>query len=247
MHKTLPALGQSALLTAGPRVSAERLRYASSLFGSASPSYLMMANMDLARAYMEAEGGESQKEIAEETRTLASGLHERGIDTLGQYITCDPLRVTANLSSLGITGYEAGRILEEEFQVAPEMADRNNLVFILSTFDSKEKLEKLFSALSHLVERRKDAALPSLPVLPRLVPVLRPREASLSPERIIRLSESEGEIASRPISVFPPGIQLIGAGERIGQKHIEFLLEQGQSSEKTIYIVDQPNFGGAIL
>ena len=52
-HKTLPALGQSALLLAGERFPHAGLRRAASLYGSSSPSYPMMACLDLCRAWME--------------------------------------------------------------------------------------------------------------------------------------------------------------------------------------------------
>ena len=55
-HKTLPALGQSALLLAGERFPHAGLRRAASLYGSSSPSYPMMACLDLCRAWMEEEG-----------------------------------------------------------------------------------------------------------------------------------------------------------------------------------------------
>ena len=45
-HKTLPALGQSALLLAGERFPHAELRRAATLYGSSSPSYPMMACLD---------------------------------------------------------------------------------------------------------------------------------------------------------------------------------------------------------
>lgn len=246
MHKTLPALGQSALLTAGSRVPAERIRYACSLFGSASPSYLMMANMDLTRAYMETEGRSRQKEIVEASLKFTAALHERGLDSLGRHIICDPMRLTVNTAAVGLSGYDALEILEERFGIAPEMADRSNLVFILSAFDTREQLDKLLHALSSLAEVGRETVIPPLPVLPCPVAVMRPREAALSSERAVKLSDSEGKTASRPVSVFPPGIQIVGAGERMEREHIEFLLMQGQPCDRKIYVVDQPIFGGAI-
>ncbi|MEG1721126.1 MAG: aminotransferase class V-fold PLP-dependent enzyme, partial [Pseudoflavonifractor sp.] len=55
-HKTLPALGQAALLFAGEAFSHRDLRRAAALYGSSSPSYLLMASLDGARAWMEDEG-----------------------------------------------------------------------------------------------------------------------------------------------------------------------------------------------
>ena len=51
-HKTLPALGQSALLFSSGSVDAAALRRASALFGTSSPSYALMAGLDAARDYM---------------------------------------------------------------------------------------------------------------------------------------------------------------------------------------------------
>jgi len=239
MHKTLPALGQSALLTAGERFPAQRLRYSCSLFGSASPSYLMMANMDLARAYMEKEGRGRQKEIAGASLEFQASLHERGLDSLGCHTRCDPMRVTVNTASAGFSGYEALEALEKSHGIAPEMADIRNLIFILSVFDSKERLDTLFRALSSLAEKGKRVSPPPLPGLPAPAFAIRPREAALSPERGVPLSESCGKIASRPVSVFPPGIQLIGAGERIKREHIEYLLALGKPGGRIVYIADK--------
>ena len=55
-HKTLPALGQAALLfTRG--MEPEQVRRMASVYGTSSPSYPIMASMDLARDYMTGEEG----------------------------------------------------------------------------------------------------------------------------------------------------------------------------------------------
>ena len=55
-HKTLPALGQSALLfTSG--IDPDRVRQMASVYGSSSPSYLIMASLDGARDWLTGEEG----------------------------------------------------------------------------------------------------------------------------------------------------------------------------------------------
>ncbi|MEG0440969.1 MAG: aminotransferase class V-fold PLP-dependent enzyme, partial [Oscillospiraceae bacterium] len=48
-HKTLPALGQSALIFSSERFTVEALRKAAAITGTSSPSYLIMASLDRAR------------------------------------------------------------------------------------------------------------------------------------------------------------------------------------------------------
>ena len=54
-HKTLPALGSSSILYAGHRAPWDRLRLKSlaQIFATTSPSYPILASIDLARASLE--------------------------------------------------------------------------------------------------------------------------------------------------------------------------------------------------
>ena len=56
MHKTLPCLGQGAVVLSGEGVDKRSLRENTALFGTSSPSYPVMASIDLARAYTEGPG-----------------------------------------------------------------------------------------------------------------------------------------------------------------------------------------------
>ncbi|MFQ9974918.1 MAG: hypothetical protein ACLRVN_00815 [Butyricicoccus sp.] len=53
MHKTLPCMGQGAVLLSAAGVDRRALRENTMLFGTSSPSYPIMASIDLARAYTE--------------------------------------------------------------------------------------------------------------------------------------------------------------------------------------------------
>lgn len=236
LHKTLPVLGQSALLSASGRFDQSVIRSACALFGSSSPSYLMMANMDLARSYMQREGAGRQSAVAAEIRRLTAVLMERGLDVLGCHIPCDPLRLTVSTASVGLSGRDAYARLERD-GIAAEFADSDNLVFILSVFDEKKDIEKLESALIALTEEQRPPLAVTQSVIPKAEHARRPREAALSPETALPLSRCAGAVASRPITIFPPGIQLIGAGEKISEEHIAFLTARGENKNRKIYTV----------
>ena len=65
MHKTLPCLGQGAVVLSAKGVDKRALRENTALFGTSSPSYPIMASIDLARDYTEGKGRASYRRSAE--------------------------------------------------------------------------------------------------------------------------------------------------------------------------------------
>ena len=62
-HKTLPAMGQSALFFANG-FDSDLVRRIASIFGTSSPSYPMMASLDVVRDWMEKWGTEKYRQVA---------------------------------------------------------------------------------------------------------------------------------------------------------------------------------------
>ena len=96
MHKTMPCLGQAAVLLSGPGTDRASLRENTALFGTSSPSYPIMASIDLARAYNEGPGREKYQKAAAVCRemreyicahTVFTALTERDFPSL------DPCRL----------------------------------------------------------------------------------------------------------------------------------------------------------
>ena len=215
-HKTLPAPGQSALLLAnGFPLSA--LQRWGSVYGSSSPSYVLMAALDEARRYMEGEGAARYRETVRRTRAL-----RRRFPALGERegLAMDPARLT--LSSPD--GFALARALRER-GAYPEMADAGHVVCILTCADGAAEFTRLEGALA-------DAGLTG-PCPPRPAPppspaaVLRPRRALFAPRETVPLARSAGRIAAEQIAPYPPGVPVIAPGERIEKKHLAYLREIG--------------------
>ena len=137
-HKTLPAPGQSALLLAGERFSAGQLRWAASLSGSSSPSYPMMAALDVCRAWMEAEGGAAYRETVGQVAAL-----RRDYPALTEAdAPLDPARLVLRAGD----GFAVQAALEE-LGVWPEMADAGHVVMIPTCADTPEQFARLRRAL----------------------------------------------------------------------------------------------------
>ena len=140
-HKTLPAPGQSALLLAGGRFSHRNLRRAGAIYGSSSPSYPMMAALDLCRAHMLEEGAAAYQKTAEEVAAL-----RRDFPALtARHAPLDPTRLTL----LSPRGFAAQERLEG-LGVWPEMADGGHVVLIPTCADGAEDFARLRQALEQV-------------------------------------------------------------------------------------------------
>ena len=221
-HKTLPALGQSALLFANGLSLAE-LRRIGSVYGSSSPSYLLMAGLDVARDYMEREGVRRYEETARQTARL-----RRRFPALcpGQ-VELDPARLTIRCAD----GFAMAEALRRK-RIFPEMADRGHVVFILTCADDQERLSRLEQALEGLgVGKEETGTYPPPPEPPQRA--LTPRRALFASRRTVPLNGSEGQICAGQIVPYPPGVPVVAPGERLEKKHLVYLKEIGYNKDDT--------------
>ena len=216
-HKTLPAMGQAALLFSGGAYTGDDLRRAASIHGTSSPSYPILASMDLARAWMESREGQACYQAAcrrvKELRTKFPALDGENLD---------PGRLTLRIKD----GYEAERLLQEQ-GIWPEMADCGHVVFIVTGADSMEDLDRLERGLEKLDLQRDTDTYP-MPPQPEIV--LRPRQALFAPTKTVSLEESEGCVSACQIAPYPPGVPVVAPGEVISKKHLAYLQEIGYNN-----------------
>ena len=227
LHKTLPALGQAAVITTNGDYSPEAVRRATSLFGTSSPSYAVMASMDLTREYMLGEGRERIAVLAARLAALRERINRTG--GLSALINRggDPLRLCVCTAGLDLSGYAAAAYLEDSLGVVCEMADARNVLFIITPADSDEDIDALEAALEKLAQLRGAEALSPLPQLPMPRIHISPREAMFMPAESVELSQAVGRIAAESICPYPPGIPAAAAGEVIEAEHIEYLYQSG--------------------
>lgn len=216
-HKTLPAMGQSALLfTRG--VDPELVRRRASLYGSSSPSYPMMASLDAAREWML---GPGKQEYDRAARRVA-GLRRR-FPSVGDQLPWDPARLTVKVKN----GPAFARALEG-MGIYPEMEDGGHVVFICSAQDREEDLDRLEGALSAL--EREMGPCPPLPAPPAPERVLSPRQALFAPVETLPLADCLGRVAAGQLAPYPPGIPVVAPGERIGKKELSYFAQIGYNS-----------------
>lgn len=228
-HKTLPVLGQGALLFAADAGCARAVRWAASVNGTSSPSYAVMASMDLARARWSTPEGRKALE-----RTAQWGERLRGEFPALRGPELDPLRLTLLVPGGDGFGWKAR--LERE-RIFPEMADRDHLVFLLSPQNRNEELKRLERSLGDLY-REASGDLPGTSPDWDLPPVrLTPRQAMLAPSIRRPLAESEGAVCLDQVAPYPPGVPVIAPGEEITKKGLAYLRQVGYNVEADVNIL----------
>jgi len=225
LHKTLPVLTGGAILHLGDERYADRARQKLSLFGSTSPSYLVLCSMDGALNYL------TSGKAAGEMRTTAERLGQvaqraRNCGYLLTHESGDPLRLTLSAAPLGYTGSELAQHLRENL-VEPEYAGDGYLVLMASPFNTSEDLARLENALASLLARQPISLPAPASILPKRVLPL--REAVFAESEILPVENAQGRIASALAAHCPPGIALACAGELIDNQLAQILKNYGIS------------------
>jgi lysine decarboxylase len=259
LHKMSGSLTQSSLLhTKGGRVDADRLESNLRMTQSTSPSYLLMASLDLARSRMATQGRAILDRLicmSDAARRALSALP--GIEVLGEELIgeaeiagYDPIRLVISARRLGMEGYALCRLLREDYNIEIEFGDYFHGICVLGLGTVQADLDRLLFAVRDISERYRgqrrplswDEALPPMPPA-----VMTPRAAHFSERVRVPLREAEGRICAQMIVPYPPGIPVICPGERITKEIRAFLDERIRKGRPTHGLREEDPDGIAVL
>ena len=234
-HKIIGGMTQASMMHArSERVDIMTLAGVLKVLQTTSPSYILMASLDLARMQMATEG---EKLLS---KALALARWARGEINGIQGIRClekkdvllrgmgdlDETKLAINVSGLGMTGYQVSQALNTEHDIQVEMADPFHVLVIVSIGDRKEDVSRLVDALKEIAKGRSAAARfdweqVKPPVgTPQGLP---PREAFFAVHELVDLDKSAGRLSSEIVTVYPPGIPMLVPGEVITENVVNYL------------------------
>ena len=210
-HKTLPALTGGAYLHVGAHLSSlqAQVKSALALFGSTSPSYLILQSLDAVNAVMSDEGfSSSLAETARRVEVCRRRLYEGGLSC-----DCDePLKLTLRPRTYGYTGTEVAEHLREN-GIECEFADPDYVVLMISPAIRENDLDRLCKVLLSLP--RRGPILDAPPALSKPERALSVREALLSPSETLPARECVGRVLAAATVGCPPAVPIVVSGERI--------------------------------
>ena len=210
-HKTLPVLTGGAYLHIRSEELAAKAKDALALFGSTSPSYLILQSLDLANAYL-ADGYREKlnafvKILAQTRESLAQF----------RFLGGEPMKLTLDAKAYGYLGTELAQLLRQQ-GVECEFADPDYLVLMPTPELGADGLRRVAQALGQIPRKAPVQGQPPVWGCPRQAYTI--RRALLSPGKTVAVEDSLGKVLSSPSVGCPPAVPILVCGERIDEKTI---------------------------
>ncbi len=209
-HKTLPVLTGGAYLHLGKNVAealSPHVKSALALFGSTSPSFLILQSLDMANVRL-LDFGERLAAFFPCVEAAKEALKNAGYTLFG----AEPLKITVLPKAYGYTGEAVAAYLEEN-NIFPEFYDRDCLVLMVTPETGEAGLRALVSALLSLPKKKALKVLPPKAEIP--VRRFSFREGMFFPREEIPAEEGAGRILAAETVGCPPAVPLVMAGEEI--------------------------------
>jgi arginine decarboxylase len=221
-HKTLPVLTGGAYLHIGrgaPPAFSAGARSAMALFGSTSPSYLILQSLDAANAALAGDYPARLAACAADCTAWRRAMAEKGWRFWG----AEPLKLTIDAAASG----QDGRALAARLRragVECETADRQFLVLMVSPANTAEDLARAAAALGCADAGNGAAVIPAdeaggpcgAAALPAMAPPRRAltiRQAMLAPHETLPAGACLGRVLAAPAAACPPAVPAVVSGE----------------------------------
>ena len=214
-HKTLPVLTGGAYLHISDNVCSEISNCAKNslaLFGSTSPSYLILQSLDALNSYLK---GYKDKLwcFIEKVNSLKARLTQRGYLLYGD----EYIKITINTKEYGYLGCDFADILLKN-NIVCEFSDSDYVVMMLTPENGDEDLMILERVLLSIEKR--SAIINKSPIFHKPKRALSMRDAMFSLSEQIPVDDCEGRVAAISNVGCPPAVPIVVSGEIIDKEII---------------------------
>ncbi|MBQ7810348.1 MAG: PLP-dependent transferase [Clostridia bacterium] len=216
-HKTLPALTGSAYLhisDSAPIVFKNEVKNALSMFGSTSPSYIILQSLDKLNRYLSDGYKERLSEFIQKVEKLKAELELNGYKFIGD----EKIKLTFDAKKYGYEGDELAEVLLEK-NIVTECHYKDYLVMMLTPETGDEGLEKIKNALLSIEKKSIVTDLP--PKFTKSEREMSIREAMLTKREKLPVEKAEGKILAEASVGCPPAVPILVSGELITKEAIE--------------------------
>lgn len=233
LHKTGGSMSQSSMLhiAKNSKFNADDIDRTIQLLHTTSPSMLLMASLDAARANLESKRGRRQlKRAIQYAQFIRKKLKKiEGIDCLEQTENYNVDLTKIFIKMEGLSGKRLESILEIDFDIEVESASDDGVLLLINIGNTKQEIRYLVNSLEtiaksnysdiYYIEKRKH--------MPMLTPqiIMKPRDAFYSEKETIPKEDAVGRISAEVIAECPPGISILLPGELITEAHLPYLNE----------------------
>ncbi|WAW15017.1 aminotransferase class I/II-fold pyridoxal phosphate-dependent enzyme [Peptostreptococcus equinus] len=247
LHKSLPTFTQTSIMVVDcKRININRMRVFLSMTQSSSPSYILMMSIEIGLEIYEKNGKALMEELLVNIDEFRKKQNKYKI-TLGD----DRTKLFINTIDKGINGYDFAKLLRYEYNIQVELANYYGILLLCTIGNNEEDFNKLDDSINDIAKRKlygpeeknfvyfhsMDDDISDKPIrpiymsksielnLPNEIPlsVLRPKQAMDLDRESIEIHKSLDRLCADFIIPYPPGVCLIGPGEKINKEIIDFI------------------------
>lgn len=241
-HKQGGSLQQSGMIHwKDGRIDADLLMDSYRSLGTSSPSYLLLASLDAARAMMEKKGKEKIDHMLMVAGRLTNRINQiDGLSVIGtnqlrrnhlSVYERDETKVIVNVVRAGLNGCDVARILEKKFNIVVEEFNMRTILFLVPFRATLRDVENTIDALEQIVritKIKKNILEPDFRIPTKIPRTLELNDvAKLLSNQIenVPLVNAVGRIAAEHITPFPPGIPITVKGEELTKEIVDYYLK----------------------
>ena len=233
LHKTGGSMSQSSMLHISENsiLDIDAVEKALKLLHTTSPSLMLLASLDAARANLESPRGRKQLQ-----RAILNAKYLRSeIDKMEHIHQLKPdfgykTDVTkVFIKADGLSGKRLESILEIDFNIEVESASDAGLLLLSNIGNKRSDIQYLVDCLKKIDQTNYSdiCYLENKKHMPMLTPIIKMnlREAYYSAKETIPKSQAIGRISAEIIAECPPGIAVLLPGELITESHMPYLTD----------------------
>ena len=213
-HKTLPVLTGGGYLHIAKDDKygfSQNAVNAMAIFGSTSPSYLILQSLDLCNRYIDEKIRDDIDVCAENIAELKTFINSNGFDVISD----ESLKLTVDFRGANMDF----KCILRENGIEFEYADDDFVVLMFTPQNSQEDFDKLKKAFENMGEISKNDF--DGIELPKAEQVMTIRQAVFSENEEIYTDDALNRVCASPTVSCPPAIPIAVSGEKITQKHID--------------------------
>ncbi len=230
LHKTGGAMTQASMLhiSKNSKLDVHKIEHALKLLHTTSPSILLLASLDAARAHLSSKKGQelikNAIENAKYFRREAKNI--KNLSVLEEdNVNFDVTKIFIKMA--GLSGKRLETILELDFNIEIESASDVGVLILSNIGNTRSEFEYLIKALKEISKREYPdiCHLEGKKYMPLMVPetIMNPRDAYFAPKKLVKIEDAVGKISAEVIALCPPGISVLLPGEIIKEEHLPYL------------------------
>ncbi len=254
-HKTLPVLTGGAYLHLGPDAPVQdeaTVRNTLNLFGSTSPSYLILQSLDQCNAVLAGDYRARLAGCCAALEALRKALNETAaahgavlpLALPGNLPDREPLKLTLDAAALGCSGQALAEVLRQH-GIECEYADPRYLVLMFTPENPPQDYDRLREAITACCTARPLGSAPAeedtagnFAALARELAENGPRctirEAILAPQEVVPAEEAQGRVCAMPTVSCPPAIPIVVSGEMVSREAVTLMKRYGVANVAVI-------------